>query len=517
MSMNLRVKEKIEQALARKKFQRVLLGAAVSAYVVLAFGSAVTKSPEIDEGFFASPAFNLITKGQMGTTVLETVGSNFKGIHEHTYWIPPLHLLFQAGWYEVFGFGLVSLRAVSIVWGLVALAAWFVIMKKLSGERAVGFLTAGLLAVDYTFVAVGALGRMDMMCAALGFAGLAAYLVLRERNLGAAVFASHALVVASGLTHPNGIIHFAGLVFVTLYFDRRRIRLSHVGLAAVPYLVGAVGWGLYILEDPSAFVAQFGTNAQDSGRLVAFKTPWVGIIREFSDRYPHAFGLGANSAGHSGPIYLKSLLLIPYVAALVWAFASRGVRCHTGYRLLLLLIVLYFLILSFIDGQKETQYLIHIFPIYVALLALFLRRLWESAAVPRPLLAACVAGFLLMEAGGMVMRIRQRTYQRIYQPTIAFLEQNSDRETEIIGSSSLGFGLNFPANLTDDVRLGYASGRRPRFIVVNSEYERSYEQYLDRQPDLKRHIDALLNSEYARVYENEGFKVYERREKVGSR
>ncbi len=180
------MREKLEQLAGRKGVQAALAGAAVVVYVALAFGSAATKSPEIDEGFFANPAFNLATRGFMGTTVLEDEGSALKGIRERTYWIPPLHLVLQAGWYKVVGFGLVQLRAVSILWGLVALGAWFLIMRQLSGERSVGLLTAGLLALDYTFVAVASLGRMDMMCAALGFAGLAAYVTLRERDLRAA-------------------------------------------------------------------------------------------------------------------------------------------------------------------------------------------------------------------------------------------------------------------------------------------------------------------------------------------
>lgn len=505
------MRERLERTLARRKVQAALVGAAVVAYLVLACASAATKSPEIDEGFFANPAFNLATKGRMGTTVLETEGSALRGIHEHTYWVLPLHLVWQAGWYKLFGFGLLQLRAVSIMWGLVALAAWFVIVRRLSGERAAGLLTAGLLAVDYTFVAVGSLGRMDMMCAALGFAGLAAYLALRERNLGAAVLTSHALVVASGLTHPNGILHFAGLVLLTLYFDRRRLRPAHAGLAALPYLAGAAGWGLYILEDPAAFVEQFAMNSRDGGRLVGLKAPWVGVANEFVKRYPHAFGLGMNSAGHTGAIYLKSLLLVPYVAAVAWAVASRGVRRHASLRALLLLGALYFLILSLIDGQKETPYLIHIFPVYVALLALLLRRLWETRPALRTLLVVCVAGFLALEVGGMLMRVRQRTYQRLYEPAIAFLKQNSDAATEITGSSSLGFGLNFADNLTDDIRLGHASGRRPRFIVLASEYELSYAESLDRQPDLKRHITTLLAEEYREVYRNDGYKIYERR------
>lgn len=505
------MRERLGSVIARRRVQLALVGAAVAVYLVLAFGSALTKSPEIDEGFFANPAFNLATRGFMGTSVLESEGSTLKGIRERTYWIPPLHLVLQAGWYKLVGFGLVQMRAVSIMWGLVALLAWFLIMRQLSGERAMGFLTAGLLALDYTFISVASLGRMDMMCAALGFAGLAAYVALRERNLRAAVVASHALVVLSGMTHPNGIIHLAGLVLVTLYFDWRRLRPAHVALAAVPYLLGAAGWGLYVLQDPTGFVAQFSTNARDGGRLAALARPWVGFVNEFTGRYPHAFGLGANSAGHSGPIYLKSLLLVPYVAALAWAFASRRVRGDRNLRALLLLVVLYFVILALIDGQKETPYLVHLFPLYAALLALFLRRLWEGRVVPRLLLIAGLAGFLALETGGMLLRVRQRTYQRLYEPAVAFLEQNSDASTEITGSSALGFGLGFPPHLTDDIRLGYASGRRPRFVVITSEYELSYGQNLARQPELKRHIEALLRDEYAIVYQNEGFKIYERR------
>ena len=45
----------------------------------------------------------------------------------------------------------------------------------------------------------------------------------------------------------------------------------------------------------------------------------------------------------------------------------------------------------------------------------------------------------------------------------------------------------------------------------------SYGQNLARQPELKRHIETLLREEYAPVYQNEGFKIYERREAVGRR
>ncbi|MBA2736159.1 MAG: hypothetical protein H0U50_05130 [Pyrinomonadaceae bacterium] len=62
---------------------------------------------------------------------------------------------------------------------------------------------------------------MDMMSASLGFIGIAAFLLLRERNLTLAVLLSQTFVVLSGLTHPNGIIAFFGLLFLTFYFDFR--------------------------------------------------------------------------------------------------------------------------------------------------------------------------------------------------------------------------------------------------------------------------------------------------------
>src|ERR1022692_3578433 len=68
-----------------------------------------------------------------------------------------------------------------------------------------------LAGTDFVFIMRAADGRMDMMSAALGYAALAAYLVLRNRSLNLAVFSAHSLVVLSGLTHPNGgLLSFAG-------------------------------------------------------------------------------------------------------------------------------------------------------------------------------------------------------------------------------------------------------------------------------------------------------------------
>jgi 4-amino-4-deoxy-L-arabinose transferase-like glycosyltransferase len=208
-------------------------------FVALAIFCAHTNLPWSDEAWFASPAFNLITKGNFGTSVLDPTASfrtnNLTGIHEHTYWIVPLFPLVEAAWFRATGYGLMQVRYLSIVWGLVALWAWYRMLKILTGDERVAVLAMGLMAIDFTFVWTSSVGRMDMMCAALGGAGLTAFLIMRERNFTRAVLVSQSLIVAAGLSHPMAAGYACGLLALTLYWDRKRIRPLHVLVAAAPY------------------------------------------------------------------------------------------------------------------------------------------------------------------------------------------------------------------------------------------------------------------------------------------
>lgn len=494
----------------RKFFLLILIGALLL-FAALAIGTAVAERPQIDEGLFASPALNLARKGHMGTTVLETQNSPLTRIEQRTYWVMPLFLLNQALWYKLFGFGLVTMRSLSAFWGMVAILSWFLIMLRLSGDRKIALLALCLIAFDYTFINSAAMGRMDMMSAALGFASIAAYLSLRERYLKLAILLSQTIVVLNGLTHPNGIMAFAGLLFLTLYFDRRAINWRHVGLALLPYIIGGSIFGFWVMQDYPAFKAQFIDNALMKGRLTGFSSPWMGVVREFTQRYPHAYGLGPRSEGHSGPVYLKSLILIAYAAGVIGALVTSSIRRNRNYRALLILTLIYFLIMSLIDGQKETPYLVHIIPMYMALLAVWLHHVWETRRVPVPLIALALCGLFALQVGGVLLRIRQNTYGRLYHPAIAFLKENTNEGMTVMGSSAMGFGLGFPDNFVDDGRFGYASGRRPDIIVFAEESEASMREAHDFYPQLPPYINKLLTEEYSKIYENPGFKIYKRR------
>ena len=69
----------------------VLLGATFPFFVATLFETVPPVWP--DEALFASAAADLIENGRLGTPLLAGV---VPGIGEHTYWVPPLHLLYLA-------------------------------------------------------------------------------------------------------------------------------------------------------------------------------------------------------------------------------------------------------------------------------------------------------------------------------------------------------------------------------------------------------------------------------------
>ena len=135
------------------------------AFIAIAVMSARTNMPWSDEAWFASPALNLITNGSFGTSVLDPTASfrtnNLTGIRQHTYWIVPLFPLAEAAWFRAMGFGLMQVRYLSILWGLVALWAWYRMLQILSGDQRVAGLALGLMAVDFTVAWTASVGRME--------------------------------------------------------------------------------------------------------------------------------------------------------------------------------------------------------------------------------------------------------------------------------------------------------------------------------------------------------------------
>jgi 4-amino-4-deoxy-L-arabinose transferase-like glycosyltransferase len=439
----------------------------------------------------------------MGTTVIEE--SNLlmtTRIHQFTYWVMPLNILAQAASYKIFGFGLFIMRGISVGFGLIALAAWFIIIESITNDRKVALLTLTLIAVDFAFIRSASAGRMDMMCAALNFSALAAYLRLRERNVAYAIFTGNALVALSGLTHPNGVLGFVGLAFLTLYYDRRDINWRHAMPATAPYVIAGASYLLYIVHDPNLFLTQLSGNG--GGRLWGLASPLGALKYEITERY-----LGLSAAGAAN--YLKVALVAAYALGIVGAICTREIRSAKGYRALLIISALFFAHQTFLEGTKLHLYLVHITPLYAAFIAAWIHSCWGRRRLPRRIMAPAFCAFVLLHLAGNAYVMVRDSYHKSYLPAVNFLNQNSGEQSLIMGTSELSFGLKSYDSLSDDKYLGYNSGRTPDFIVVDARYEQEQEAVRDKRPEIYRHINRLLAEDYRRVYDQASYKIYARR------
>lgn len=486
----------------------------LAGHACLSIGHALTLRPWSDEGAMANPAYDFMTRGSLGTMLWEE--SQWPGIHSHTYYMMPLHALAQAAWYKVTGVSLLSMRLLSLLFALMALGAFYVFLRQLSFGRETALAGMALLAFDYMFLSGSSFGRMDMMSAMLGIGSLAAFLAMRERNLLSALAVSSSLSSAAVFTHPMAIVHFLGLTFLVLYFDRARIRATHVLVAAAPFLLGAGLFGWYVSRSPNDFMAQFGSNANYMGRLQAVTSPLWSLKDEFVRRYLLAYGLGPHSVGHSGPIILKSLALLAYLAGVIGCVCLSGVRGNKLYRIPLLLIPIYYVGMSLIDGTRNTYYLVHITPLAVAALALFADQLIVRGWMPVWLVGCGLLGVALVQAGGIVYKIRLNSYANRYMPVVQFLKEHMRPNSIVMGTSALAFDLGFDGTrLRDDAQLGYRSGAIADFVVVDEIYADTFVGHTLHRPPVAAYVKQLLETEYRKVYDRNEVVIYERVSVVG--
>jgi 4-amino-4-deoxy-L-arabinose transferase-like glycosyltransferase len=467
-------------------------------FVGLSLGTGATRVPFCDEAWLATPALNLATKGHMGTTNLETAGTWAFGMDRYTYWVMPLYLIAEAAWYKIVGFSLLKMRALSTLWGLLAIVAWCQIVNSIWGRRAAG-LAAGFIACDYFFVSSSAAGRMDMMSAALGFAGWAAYLAFRERNLKVALLASHALMAGAVFSHPYGVFEGAGLAAMMAMLDRKRIGAGALALCAIPYIAIGGAWALYIAEAPELFRAQIAGNSAAGGRFSSLLSPFTALLDELRVRYLESFGFGA---GTTGLARLQLLVLGLYLLGIIGSILLARRTRHPRLRLLLTLTAIQFACMTFLEGKKSSLYFVHMTPFFGALLAITI----DAARTARVSLRWAAAGvaclYVVLQVGGLAYGIRRDPYRRYYEPLIAAVRANYPGSGWIMGNASVGFGLAFPAELIDDRLLGYHSGKRPALIVIDKDYRDYHAQYRRSLPPVGKHIDSVMQ-EFEKTFENE--------------
>jgi 4-amino-4-deoxy-L-arabinose transferase-like glycosyltransferase len=481
------------------RLRRAALAAAICVYLALACYASWHRLGWSDEGWYADPAYNLARHGRMVTTVFDP-SRGLTRIDQHTYWIFPFSVLSEALWFRIFPATLFSARIHVILWGLLAIAAFYRIVARITGNRVAAAFAAGALALDYTFLDNSAFARPDIMCCALGLSGLAAYLELRGGSLWIALLAANAFLAGAIMTHPNGIFHIAGLLLLIAVLDRKRLTLLNCVAAALPYLAAIGMWMPYVLQDWGAFRDQLTQNGTNS-RWTPTLNPIAILYNELRERYWTLFGLKTG-----GSARLKVLVLVSYFGSTALLLCSRRLRQQKGATLLLALLGLYFVELS-VFNQKLSYYFVHILPWYVAILAVVSLWLWTSAPRFRPVLAGWLVLLLGVQCGGIVLRARQRSAHQDEAAAADFLRRQGTGVHRIAATAALLFYLDFDPRLIDDPTLGTEGSTQPDAVVIGSNYRDIYDGWATARPQAMERIRQRLSG-YRLTYENREYSVY---------
>ena len=460
----------------------------------LAIPRLVMVAPWSDEAFVASPALDLLTNGSMGTRVYAP-GCGPQGLSDYTYWQPPLSFPVTAGWFGVFGAGLFQLRALSMVWGVLGLVSlWFVARSLCDNNRKVAAVTVIVVAVSFIYVRGSADGRLwDVMSASLALAAYASYLGWRQSHLARAVLVSSILATGAALTHPLGIVSFAGLAFLAVFYDRSRLRVRHFAIWVLPPVVGLAGWGFYIMRDFDLFVTQFFGNTV---AVEGMGFTWQGIVAEFTQRYgfrPYVTSHGTLTFG---------ILLCAMVAGVFLSWRQRMLRPVVA------LCIIPFLVLLFLAGHKLGRHLMHLVPLLVLLLVCE----WHIAR-KRPLMHVAVAFLLVIVVGvslsASVFDMRNATTYSEWVQTMEYVSAHADETDVVCGDAANAFAFDFGGNAFHDHALTCEEVTADFFVVAPGT-----RAYLEgRAPqDYAALQDRLSSGEFVLVYSSAGFEVYERRE-----
>lgn len=488
-----------EAFIPARKFAWLLAGAVFLVALALGTGYIVTRSPWWDEGLFADVALNFRNYGHFGSSVLDPNGYlQWPEVHRYTYWQFPMYLIALGSWFHIVPATIRWMRMFSLLWACVYLASWFVLVRAWSRNERLALFVTCVLALDYSVISAASDGRMEMMCAALGYAALASYVALSETRWTTAIVLASCFGAASFFCHPMGVIPNVTLA-VVLLLDRQHIKWGRLWLACIPYLIGASLCALYIMQARAIFTAQY--HAATTYRVRTVFTVLKSIFIDAYDRYWGNFFLL-----QTGINKIRVVILAFAVIGTCAVAFDPSLRKHLLGRRLLLLAIIAYLGIAVIDNQGFPFYLIYSLPVMTACAAFWVYARWNQESLTRFLPVAFLAASVLVVIAGYGLKISKYDYRRLYQPAVQAAEEHRRPGRTIMGGSELGFLLGFQSpQLVDDRYLGYFSGLTPD-VYVQSQYYYSMPGPVLTEAWKKSR--ERLSKEYHLVFENADYRVY---------
>jgi hypothetical protein len=479
---------------------RLLAFGVVAVSLALAIGYSLTRAPWWDEGVYADVAMTFRNHGHLGASTLYPFGYlNLPEANRYTYSQLPLYLVVLGIWWRLVPATVEWMRLFSVLWGCVYIASWYLFVRALSRRESLALFIASVVAFDYYFLFAASDGRMDMMCAALGQAGLASYVYFRESNWTKAMILAGCFGAASLLCHPLGAVTNLAIAAVVL-LDWRRFQWKGVAGAAAPYVVGGAACVAYILQAPAVFWAQ--SKAASEYRVVSWLQIFQNLFNDFYLRY-----VGLYYSNLSGINRLKAASLLFAVVGVIGVAANRRLRSQPLGKILLILAAVTYLGVAAVDNQKFPVYFVFATPVFTACAALWAWNNWEIGGVRRLVASALLAGSVLSSIGGYSYKIYKDAYGHLYRPAVNAIKANLPPNGLVMGGSELGFALGFGPTLVDDRYLGYFSRKTPDVFVESPYYGGMGGPGLRSAWDWSR---DTLRTQYHLVLENSAHRVYVR-------
>lgn len=214
-----------------------------------------------DEAIYTDTANNILQKGVFATNIFNGA---IAGLERHAYWYPPLYFYLEAGWGSVFGFGIESVRSLSLLFGVGSVFIMFLLCLKLFRSPISASIGSLLLSTDLAFGRAARIGRMDMMNFFLIL--LALYISILadkgdqgdKRNKGILLIISGFVAGLAVVTHPLGVIAplTVFLYLVINNFGKKRM-IKKIILFSLPVAVLGIGWLISMSGGWDIFLNQY--------------------------------------------------------------------------------------------------------------------------------------------------------------------------------------------------------------------------------------------------------------------
>lgn len=303
-----------------------------------------------DEAIFTNSARTLATTGTIATNLF---GETIPGLKQHANWYPPLYIYALAGWTNIFGTTIESVRSLSFVLSLCSFAILYFILLELFSGKLYVMLGLLLFSLDLNIGEASRLARMDMMN--FFFLCLAFYGYLRSMKPGISItYRTISLLIAgissslAVVTHPLGLIapvvivlHQGMAAVVQKQNNSRTKVLYDMMLVLLPTLLLGGLWLFSMRDSWSFFLKQYDLQFQ---RKIPY-TP-----------YPHIL--------FQRFVSWKALFSIYFISLTLFAFEAIR-KIHIKHLFLLIGFIVSFAV---IEWGKENWYILYVHPFILCIL-----------------------------------------------------------------------------------------------------------------------------------------------------